>query len=468
MKLFYFCIMCLVSVMAMGATIKVPDDYSTIQAAIDASSNGDLILVEADTYTENIDFLGKEITVRSEDGPETTIIDGGQNHAVVDFNDENITRDSVIDGFTLTNGLGYGGGVVINAYYASPTIINNIIVENSTPYGAEGGGIYARDLTAPLIRNNIIANNVASGRGGGISISQGSVDAIIDNNIIYNNTAQNGGGIYIQFGLLTNNIIYDNSVSNNGGGIYLNDATLINNIIYNNSADDNGGGIYLGGGPSSITNCSIIDNSAYDGGGFYASSVFYSIVTNTIVWGNHATYNTQIRDGGVSSTFTYCDIEGGWSGTGNIDSDPLFVDESGGDFHLTYTSPCKDAGDNSSVTESYDFEGDPRISYTTVDMGADEFYTHLYLVDNMLYFIGVPDSSVSLYFGYTLLGTPSSTIYGVWYLDTPFYGPYSMGDIPASGVLTFEIDTDEMPPGSLYLQALIGSQLTNYCEFIIE
>ena len=61
-----------------------------------------------------------------------------------------------------------------------------------------------------------------------------------------------------------------------------------------------------------------------------------------------------------------------------IDTDPLYADNANKDFHLTWNSPCRNTGDNSAVTECHDIERDPRIAFGTVDMGADEFYTHLY------------------------------------------------------------------------------------------
>ncbi len=437
----------LVSVMAMGATIHVPDDYGTIQAAIDASSNGDLILVEADTYTENIDFLGKAITVRSEDGPETTIIDGGQNGSVVTF-DSGEDNDSVIDGFTITNGngtSGYGGGIY--THQAAPIIQNNIICDNHVELGGGGiGFMYRKNGVTARILSNIISDNssfgIIFGCGGGIYALSPRIDFI--NNIIFNNEAYgNGGGICCD---RCHQAAPAHSFS------------IINNTLYNNTAT-RGGGIY------------------------YYESLGNPLIYNSILWDNDATYGKQIcLDGPYKpSTITvdYSDIAGGkgaiynFGGTlnygfNNIDSDPLFVDESGSDFHILYTSPCKDAGDNSSFTESYDFEGDPRIAYGTVDMGADEFYTHLYFVGDTLYFVGVPYLSVNLFFSYILLSTPASVPQGIWYLGFPFYGPYNMGNIPANGILTFEMDTDEFSSGSLYLQALIGNKLTNYCELIIE
>jgi len=90
---------------AFAETIHVPGDYPTIQKAIDAAVNDDTVLVAPGTYVENIDFMGKAITVQSEKGPESTILDGGQQEAVVTFNSGE-GYQSILDGFTVTNGDG--------------------------------------------------------------------------------------------------------------------------------------------------------------------------------------------------------------------------------------------------------------------------------------------------------------------------------------------------------------------------
>ena len=85
------------------------------------------------------------------------------------------------------------------------------------------------------------------------------------------------------------------------------------------------------------------------------------MLTNCILWGNSP---DQILDDGSGPTpiVTYSDIQGDYSGTGNIDADPLFVDPGNGDFHLGPGSPCIDAGTNAApILPPYDFEGDPRI-----------------------------------------------------------------------------------------------------------
>ena len=93
-----------------AATIHVPSDQSTIQAAIDSSVDGDTILVADGTYKENIDFKGKAITIKSANGAATTIIDGSKIDYVVKFV-TNESSSSVLDGFTVTNG--YPGGINI-------------------------------------------------------------------------------------------------------------------------------------------------------------------------------------------------------------------------------------------------------------------------------------------------------------------------------------------------------------------
>ena len=88
-----------------ASTIYVPDDYGTIQDAIDFAVNGDSVVARPGTYVENIYFLGKAISVSSEMGASVTTIDGNQNGSVGSFTSgEDAT--SIIEGFTLTNGSG--------------------------------------------------------------------------------------------------------------------------------------------------------------------------------------------------------------------------------------------------------------------------------------------------------------------------------------------------------------------------
>ena len=131
-----------------GVVINVPGDQPTIQAGIDAASNGDTVQVAAGTYFEHIDFKGKSIEVRGADAsPFPTIDGGGTGHVVVFRSGE--TRASVLRGFRITHGvipeapgqsLLSGAGIAIDN--SSPTIFGNVITENDGA-GHGGGGIGA-------------------------------------------------------------------------------------------------------------------------------------------------------------------------------------------------------------------------------------------------------------------------------------------------------------------------------------
>jgi hypothetical protein len=97
----------LLAMAAHAETLLVPSQYPTIQAGINASVDGDTVLVSPGTYVENIDFRGKAITVKSELGAVSTIIDGNQVASTVMF-ESGEDEDSILEGFTVTNGLGGG------------------------------------------------------------------------------------------------------------------------------------------------------------------------------------------------------------------------------------------------------------------------------------------------------------------------------------------------------------------------
>ena len=149
--------------------------FATIQAGIDAASDGDTVLVAAGTYIENINFNGKNIVVQGEDR-ETTIIDGGQNGSVVTF--ENV-ESGLLDGFTIQNGRDYGGGgILIN----SSASLKNLIIKDNRSSG-KGAGIRI-DGGNSTIDASIIRENTSGGGGGGIALLGGSV--VVKNSLIIN------------------------------------------------------------------------------------------------------------------------------------------------------------------------------------------------------------------------------------------------------------------------------------------
>src|SRR4051812_28860862 len=165
---------------SQAATIRVPADAPSIQQAIDAAAIGDTVLVSPGTYTENITFRGKVITVESEQGPEVTIIDGSAAGSVATFTSGE-TRNAMLRGFTMRNGRNSfnGGGVLIQN--SSPSIVGNIIIGNGS---CSGAGVYS-SFGSPLIQGNTISRNfvyACSGASGlGVYIGGNSAAELIGN-----------------------------------------------------------------------------------------------------------------------------------------------------------------------------------------------------------------------------------------------------------------------------------------------
>ena len=388
---------------------KVIDVYSedSIQEVINDPNItiGDIIIVHAGTYYENITFWGKAITIKSKDPNDwavvvATIIDGNQAGSVVTFNNEE-GSGSVLCGITVQNGdNGYGGGIYCGSsspsiikciitgnssdwgggiccdYSSSPSIINCTITDNSTIY--DGGGICCDYSSSPSITDCIISGNSAS-CGGGIECLGSSSPTII-NCIISGNSASSdndgGGGIYCQASSpsIINCIITGNS-GEWGGGIECYDysfPTISNCVITGNSATW-GGGIQCYSSSPNITNCTISGNSAFNGGGIDCFEVSSPIITNCILWGDWPE-EISIYDDNSIPIVTYSNLREGYEGEGNINAYPLFVDPNTGDYHLMSNSPCIDIGDpNTSTLPSTDKDGNPRIINGKPDMGAYEY-----------------------------------------------------------------------------------------------
>ncbi|MCP4581996.1 MAG: hypothetical protein GY839_10280 [candidate division Zixibacteria bacterium] len=345
---------------ASATIISIPVDQPTIQQGIDVSSDGDTVLVQPGTYVENINFGSHIIVLASlflTTGDTTyisnTIIDGDTLNSVIILENgvQSITR---ITGFTIQNGYGdpHGGGIY--CAYTHAHIANNIITGN---IGSAGGGIYFGRYVDILIEKNKITENSASRFGGAIYSFKSNPEII--NNIITENTAQeSGGGIHCRYSSATinNNTITDNeAIQTNGGGIVCNESFIsgANNIINNNSANSFGGGLYCEHSNAIFTNTVFYGNSSAENGGGIACINSCPMFINTIIWANAAVSAGDNIYADVNSMpkLSFCDIEGGWSGDGNIDTDPLFKDPENGDFHLMAikcgdmsNSPCIDMG----------------------------------------------------------------------------------------------------------------------------
>ena len=258
---------------ATAAALRVPQDYLTIDAAINAIILGieteTEIVVDDGNYTplnsNGFDFGGELIWLRSKNGPQNCIINcNNAGRAFYFHNGE--TQAATVEGFTIKNGNAYYGGAIECEIDSSPTINNCIITNNTAAYG---GAIDCFYYSSPVITNCIISNNTADYDGSAIETSSES-SPVIRNCLIVNNTADGYGAI----------------------------------------------DCYDGSSPV-ITNCTIADNTGDANiGGIHATDISSPTIRNCILWNN--------GDDIYGATATYSCIQDGDVGTGNISSNPIF------------------------------------------------------------------------------------------------------------------------------------------------
>ncbi len=352
-------------------------DWSTaatnIQDAIDASSDGDLVLVNNGVYQTggrvvygsltNRVVINGAITVQSVNGPSVTLIQGnsvlGSNAVRCVF----MGTNSVLAGFTLTN-----GGTLTS---------EDSFVEQS------GGGIWTTNTSSAIVSNCVLVGNVAYQSGGG------AYNGIICNSSIIRNSAWEGGGVSSggSPALVTNCLIWSNSATSGGGGVagvpWVENCMVMQNaaqsgggvaggsvygcLIVSNTASDSPGGVEGG----NIVSCTIVGNTAYQSAGGVSQAGF---IYNSIIYYNTVTIN-GVPDYYGGDAF-YCCTTTPDNAIGNITNEPGFVDYANGDFHLASNSPCINGGNNYFVRNlGTDLDGNPRIVDGLVDMGACEYQT---------------------------------------------------------------------------------------------
>jgi hypothetical protein len=342
--------------------LTVPGDYATIQEAIDHAARGQEIIVGPGMYFESIDLKGKQVIVRSEEGPEATIIDGSRpasadSGSVVLFA-QGEGPLTVLEGFTVRGGSGTRtmedrrkGGGIFCANGSSPSIRGNIIESNTvTGVYCEGGGIACEDGASPLIDRNIIRSNTVDGEegfGGGLSCGEYCAPLIQDNLIEGNSASVAGGGIFCGEDSRTairRNRIERNSAFSHGGGVWSaggDESELVGNTFSGNLAAL-GGGVYFFRSHASLRSNTLTANRAlYGGGAVCAVSSSSPTILHCILW-NDEPNEISVESGNPS--VTYCDIEEGWAGEGNFDVPPSFLMPLWNDYRLLWESPCIDAG----------------------------------------------------------------------------------------------------------------------------
>jgi uncharacterized protein YfaP (DUF2135 family) len=343
----------------------VPGRFASIQEAIGAASSGQVIVVCQGTYREDLDFLGKALTILGRDGPQQTILRGTGLGPAVRFH-RGEGADSVLAGLTITQGRGG-----ISCDHASPTLSNCIVTGNETD-GA-GGGIQGRHAS-PLITGCVFSGNSAR-EGGGMAFE--SSNPLVRQTVIAGNRARRGGGIFLDSSgaRMEGAIIRANRAQETGGGIQCGGShtnlTLADSLIVENEAVDGGaGGVFLDWSSTlSLKNATVAQNRAAqwpDGIHFHLSQ---GDIRNSILWDE-----TPLGASAFSALLiSHSDVRGGWPGSGNIAADPLFTNAAGGDYQLQAGSPCIDAGADRQ-SSGRDLTQRTRPIGNRLDMGAYEFY----------------------------------------------------------------------------------------------
>lgn len=325
--------------------------YDDIQRAINAAQNGMTIAVVDGLYIakDGLNYNGKPLYLRSLNGPaHCTILLKSKS---IQFTN-NETESSVLDGFTVTGS-------------SNPSSVDAISISNSNP----------RILHCIIARNS----------GFGIVVSTGSPliqgCTLLDNQDGINGRPMTG-------------TIRDCEIRNNQYcGISLNtcnDVLIENCLIAENGTrkDTYWPGVNISDSTAIVNHCTIA-MQIYEAGNTIGSGSGIKVdygkvqIENSIIWGCYRSIY-QVGSWEVISV-GFSDIQGGYSGTGNIKDDPQFVRMGGwvttegltqwvpGDYHLRQTSPCINTGLNGTTGATEDIDGQPRIAYGRTDMGADEY-----------------------------------------------------------------------------------------------
>ena len=314
-------------------------DYTSINAAIGAASDGDVIQLSAETYLEGspVDTAGKAIMIRGARGKldePLSILDGAGSHGVIRCTNEE-GNDTIFENLVVRNGrAGTDGGGMYNYERSNPSVSNCRFENNRAIYS--GGAIYNFN-SSPVLTDCFFVDNIAAGQfgwGGAITSDGGSPS--FTNCTFIGNVGEYGGAIHnigshpTIFGCT----FIGNSAAHRGGGIYNRTASnpAISNCHFESNQADCGGGLcnHESSSPS-LTNCMFLNNSAYStGGGTYDLSECSPVLTNCTFQNNHGCPGGGAASNDSSPTFETCLFE---SNTSSCDGGGLMI-ELGGDLNL--------------------------------------------------------------------------------------------------------------------------------------
>lgn len=336
---FFFAILIMAGLNIVSATNRlVPSQYSTIQAAVSAAVNGDVIIVADGLYSgagfQDLDFNGKIITLRSANGADrcsiVCSINSSEPHRFALFNSAE-TAQTIIDGFTIIQAYYSNGGAIV-CQASSPTIQNCKFIRCRST--SSGGALYLSISRSNIFNCLFEGNEALSGQGGAVYATD-SFPVISSCQFSGNFASSTGGAMqFVETSATITNCLFESNTAffSSGGAIVLNQCTN-----------------------SFIIGCTMVNNYAYFGSGImFASSP--AIVQNCILWDN---ISSEIDVSGTGSpSITYSNIlqsAGVYPGTGNINQAPQFTDLFPHDYHLSQIaagqavdSPCIDRGSGAS------------------------------------------------------------------------------------------------------------------------
>lgn len=410
----------LLCVLIMHASIiHVPSDYSSIQEAFSAATNGDTIVLANGTYTENLTVSNKSVVITSQFmfSKNESDIDQTIWLSAAEANSPDYTIEASgprTNQLTLL-GITFKNNPTTALYFSGYTFIaSHLKLLNNM-----GGALSIWDGDA-IIKHSLFEGNARSDNGGAVDIQLSNEDrtVVIDSCQFKSNTSVSyGGGLkgsVYKSSLTVSNSIFTSNTAYKGGAIAISPGTnayvtIKNNLIVENSAQQEGGGIHMSGRSSRITNNTIVNNQlsqhgvSHKGAGIFltGSNTFtYTYLTNNIIKFN-ATESTDkevyanYQSGALYSKvyIAYCNVSGNTEDyytensvvefeykDGNITDDPLFVNSQNGDYSLQSSSPCIDAGDPDTNANSEDYRYDLEdrdLDGTRRDMGAIYFHQQI-------------------------------------------------------------------------------------------
>ncbi len=423
-------IIVLASDLSCQSTLNVPSAiFPTIQSAINGALPGDIIVVAAGTFVENLVFPAIDFHLMGA-GPGQTIIDGNQSGSCMNFS-QPVSNAMIVEGFTLTNGSGdmvilsaqnptpAGGGILIHQILGSaapliePIIRNCEIVNNDASLGS---GIFLRfagdvkfencqvHLNPPAASGSLSSGAILSQWSVGLSMvdcviedytSIGAVGTInmdgtaltLSGCTVRNNTTQAYSSLYFQTSIPSQALVIENclfdgntTLNPNAGTIWSSSNSVVR--MENCLITRNTGGVLLmtfnGSNTSSVRNCTITDNTLDSGVAGIVTAVSLGLnIENSLVTNNFDTTGAVVRGRFPQFGTPYVALNSIVETPGNTGSivRPVFADPQLGDYHLLPMSVGVNGGTSvglSSPLASIDKDGNPRVQFGTVDMGCYE------------------------------------------------------------------------------------------------